>query len=207
MNFQVAEYDLNTLGRDAYASISCKVKGYWSRDSITIYLRRDYKEESAWNAQISYGSGGRDSKEVVSDMEAGRYFAEALTYMCNLADSIISLHVDTLESAYQACVEEYRQAEKLARQAKEAAINADKALGEERAKVIVNEMIAQKFGIASVFARGEDRPVKLEVKTLGSTTFYIAGSRVSKANAIERLASSSERSCALVQSLLRESVE
>ena len=198
MNFQVAEYDLNTLGRDAYASISCKVKGYWSRDSITIYLRRGYGEDSTWNAQISYGSGGRDSKEVVSDMEAGRYFAEALTYMCNLADSIISLHVDTLESAYQACVEEYRQAEKLARQAKEAAINADKALGEERAEVIVNEMIAQKFAVANVFNRGEDRPIKLDVKSYGSTTFYMAGYRVSKAKVLEVLASSSERTSVVV---------
>jgi hypothetical protein len=198
MNFQVAEYDLNTMGRNAHVSISCKVKGYWSRDTITIYIQRGTFGQAGWSASISYGSGGRDTKEVASDMEAGRYFAEALTYMCILADSIISLHVDTLEKAYQACVEEYRQAEKLARQAKEAAINADKALGEERAKVIVNEMIAQKFGIANVFARSEDRPVKLEAKTYGSTTFYIAGSRVSKANAIERLASSSERSSVVV---------
>ena len=72
MNYTIAPFDIKEIGRGNYGSISCKVKGYWSSDTIRIYIQHGMFGSYDWSTSISYGSGGRDTKEVASDTEAGR---------------------------------------------------------------------------------------------------------------------------------------
>lgn len=192
MNYTIADYDLKQLGRGTFHSIQCKVKGYWSRDTITIYIERGWNEKAEWKCRISYGSGGRDTKEVVSDMEAGRYFAEALTAMCNLADEIIT-KVDILEASYQ----EYK-AEVLAecereKAEKQAKIDADEKLGKDMASFLLNAMLEKGDCSVNLFERGSDRPTLVQCIRRNKTTFYIGTVRKAKGEVLAALEKASIR--------------
>ena len=193
-NFTIADFDLNTLGTSSFGSISCMVKGYWSRDAITIYLRREYlgKDEGMWSTSISYGSGGRDSKEVKSDTEAARYFAEALVAMADLADELLT-KADVLEANYQRQMNEYKAAEKARQEAEQAKIDADTALGSSKAKDLVMQLLTARNAYAKMFRRGSDTPISVTVTTREKTLFYISGSRISRNELILKLAESSNR--------------
>lgn len=195
MNYTIAEYDLAELGRSGMNSISCKVKGYWSNDSISLYVRRDlFGNSRNWTVQISHSSGGRDTKEVVSDTEAARYFGEALIAMCNLGDEILK-HKDVLEANYQKQVAEYQEEAARERAAKQAAFDADTAIGAERAREIVEQMALTGNGVVTLLDRGRDcAPNSLRVETRIKTIFYFNGNRISKQGAIMIVAASSARS-------------
>lgn len=192
-DFTIADYDANTLGTSNYSSIRCKVKGYWSSDTITLYIRRGYGKGPQWSTQISYGSGGRDTKEVESDTEAVRYFASALTAMADLADKIEGMS-DLLEANYRAEVERYREIERKEREVREAAIASDAPLGEERAKELIGQLLSKGMGTANLFDRGSDRARPVSVVTRGKTTFYLNGGRIAKNNLIAALSCASARS-------------
>ena len=194
MNYTIADYDIKELGRGTIAFIHCKVKGYWSSDVITIYIERGYKEESAWNARISYGSGGRDSKEVGSDMEAGRYFAEALTAMCNLADELTSsFYKDKLEAAYQNYRAECRAEFEREQAEKQAKIEADEEMGMTLARNMLEIMQQRGHCRVKLYARGSDRPSELYSSRRANVTFYLRGNRISKLDALKALEHSSIR--------------
>ena len=198
MNYTIADYDLKELGRGTFSSITCKVKGYWSRDTITIYIERGWNEKAEWKCRISYGSGGRDTKEVVSDMEAGRNFAEALTAMCNLADELMtSFYVNKLEAAYQ----DYRaelKAEAARKQAEiQALIDADEEMGVINASALLNTMIEKDYCRVNLFPRGCDRPKELYSSRRAKVTFYLDGNRISKADALAAMIKSSVRTSAV----------
>lgn len=192
-NFTIAAYDLSKLGAES-TSISCKVKGYWSRDLITVYVRREYmgKDKGTWNTTISYGSGGREPQEVKSDTEAARYFAEALVAMANLADELMT-KCDMLEANYQRQIEEYAAAEKARQEAKQAKIDADPVLGSDKAKDLVMQLLTARNAYAKMYKRGEDSPYCVTVTTREKTLFYISGSRISRNELVLKLAESSNR--------------
>lgn len=192
MNYTIADYTIESLGR-GMSSISCKVKGYWSRDTITLYVQRGFYGTADWKISMSYGSGGRDTKEVASDTEACRYFAEALVAMCNLADDLM-LRKDRLEDAYQAYAAEIKAENDRINAEKQAKIDADPALGTVKAKEIVGEMLAKQFCVANAFKRGADRPVKIELSTRAKAVFYINGVRTSRTDVVNYLAECSVRS-------------
>lgn len=193
MNYTIDSFDINTLGRSGMTSISCRVKGFWSSDTIRVYLQREYiRNGGDWKASVSYGSGGRDTKDVVSDTEACRYFAEALTAMCDLADQLIA-QKDKLEAAYQQQAAELSAARTAAEQAKQAKIEADPALGLAKARAIVSDMLAKGYCTVSMFARGEDRPQNVSLITGAKSVFYINSNRVGKADVINALATASVR--------------
>lgn len=195
MNYTIAPFDINGIGRGSMFSIHCSVKGYWSRDLITIYIDRGYDKTSAWNARISYGSGGRDSKAVVSDMEAGRYFAEALNAMCNLADELMSEDSKAkLEAAYQEYRAEMRAELERANAEKQAKIDADEELGMTLARNLLENMITKGNCRVNLFARGEDRPSELYSTRRANVTFFLRGNRVSKLDVLKALEHSSIRS-------------
>jgi hypothetical protein len=194
MNYTIDDYDIKELGRGTIASIHCKVKGYWSSHLITIYIERGYNEESVWNARISYGSGGRDSKEVGSDMEAGRYFAEALTAMCNLADELTSsFYAVKLEAAYQDYRAECRAEFEREQAEKQAKIEADEEMGMTLARNMLEIMQQRGHCRVKLFARGSDRPSELYSSRRANVTFYLRGNRISKLDALKALEHSSIR--------------
>ncbi len=193
MNYTIDAFDINTLGRSSTSSIACQVKGYWSSDIIRVYIQRGYIGNSRdWKVSVSYGSGGRDTKVVESDVEATRYFAEALIAMCDLAEQIIA-QKDVLEANYQAQAEEYRAQEEAARAEKQAKIDADPELGIEKAREIVGDMLVKGYCNVNMFERGADRPKLVSLITRGKSVFYIAGNRVGKADVVRALSTSSTR--------------
>ena len=192
MNYTIAPFDIKEIGRGNMFSVRCKVKGYWSSDTITIYIDRGYSPDPAWNARISYGSGGRDSKEVASDMEAGRYFAEALTEMCNLADAIME-QKETLEAAYQEYRAECRAEFEREQAEKQAKIDADEEMGMTLARNMLEIMQQRGHCRVKLFARGSDRPSELYSSRRANVTFFLRGNRISKLDALKALQHSSIR--------------
>lgn len=196
MNYTIAPFDIKEIGRGTMFSIRCKVKGYWSSDTITIYIDRGFSKDPAWNARISYGSGGRDSKEVESDMEAGRYFAEALTAMCNLADELMSEDSKVaLEASYQDYRAECRAEYEREQAEKQAKIEADEQLGMTLARSILEQMVTKDYCGVKLFARGSDTPRRLYSSRRSKVTFYLAGDRISKLEALKALEQASIRTC------------
>lgn len=190
--FKIAEYDLEQIGRCSTSSIRCKVTGFWSGDSISIYIHRDLLERAAkWKFTLSNSSGGRDTKEVESDAVAYKNFAAAMNAMCDL---ILELEgqVPVLEQHYQAMREELRlerEAEKAAEQAK---FDADLPLGADTAEVLVNSMTTTNSHIKG-YRRGQDRPVMVNAVTRMKTKYYMGGSVISKKDLIAQLAEFSSR--------------
>lgn len=199
MNYTIDSFDINTLGRSGMTSIACRVKGYWSSDTIRVYLQRDYiRNGGDWKASVSYGSGGRDTKVVESDTEACRYFAEALVAMCDLADFLIA-QKDKLEAAYRQQADELAAARAAAELAKQAKIEADPAIGTAKARGIVGEMLAKRYCTVNMFERGADRPTLVSLVTGAKSVFYIAGNRVGKADVVAALSRASTRTAFLEQ--------
>jgi len=88
---------LENIGISGFHMIPIKVKGFWCSDSIRVTVRRYRKQH--WNVSISHSSGGRDTKEVESDIEAAENFAEGLMFAVSIAKNIEST-LSELEKVY-----------------------------------------------------------------------------------------------------------
>lgn len=193
MNYTIAPFDIKEIGSGHSGSIACKVKGYWSSDTIRIYIQRGMFGSSCdWSTSVSYGSGGRDTKEIVSDTEAARYFAEALIEMCNLADAIME-QKETLEAAYQDYRAECRAEFEREQAEKQAKIEADEAMGMTLARNMLEIMQQRGHCRVKLFARGSDRPSELYSSRRANVTFFLRGNRISKLDALKTLEQSSIR--------------
>ena len=202
MNYTINEYDLNELGASGMGRITARVKGYWSSDPITAYFNRNmYGQKDGWKVTLSHSSGGRDNKEVESDIDASRNFALAMIALAEEAERIITTQQDVLEAAYQKRREEYRIREEQEQAAKQRAIDEDTPLGKVEAELMVNE-IAAKAGDtyydalrASVFRRSKFSEIHVyATRGIKKVTFRLAGRRIAKADLIAELANCSSRS-------------
>ena len=164
-------FTINLNGRDLDESIgsgfsfSVKVKGFWSSDSISVYINRSMFSDgnsatgfsSAYKISVSHSSGGRDSKEVADDIEAEHYFGEALIGVAKYIREEIQPRIPAWERMYQ----EERAAERAeieaAKKEQQAKIDADPEVGEQQAKVyahmirgaVINEVILYERGYAN----------------------------------------------------------
>ena len=163
-------FTINLNGRDldesigSNLSIGVKVKGFWSSDSIHVYINRSmFSDEnsangfsSAYKISVSHSSGGRDSKEVPDDVEAEQYFGEALIGVTKFIREEIQPRIPAWERLFQ---EEERAAERAdieAAKEQQAKIDADQEVGEQQAKVyahmirgaVINEVVLYERGYA-----------------------------------------------------------
>ena len=151
-------FTINLNGRDLEESIGSgfsfgvKVKGFWSNDSIHVYINRsmftDKKSSTGFSPEykisVSHSSGGRASKEVADDVEAEQYFGEALIGVTKFIREEIQPRIPAWERMYQ----EERAAER-------AEIEAAKK--EQQAKVyahmirgaVINEVVLYERGYAN----------------------------------------------------------
>lgn len=202
MNYEITQArTIEQLGRENGGTISFKVRGYWSQDSITIYVSRGWSVDPRWSASISHSSGGRSPKEVASDSEAVRYFAETLAAAADYVDSVIA-QADGLEEFYQ----EQRAADKIERDlaaaAKQALIDADEAIGTVRAKAIVDQFSAESVlnpyrGATREFkVRGGDGNKVYTAVSRDKTKFYYGNGNgvISRKDLIAAIAESSAAS-------------
>ena len=194
-NFTIHPYDLEDIGRNGYGSINCKIKGYWSSNPITLYINREgwSSKTPQWNVTMSHSSGGREPKEVASDMEAAINFADAMRELAIIGRDLLLTYGDTLESFYQQQCEVYRIQREAERDALAAKVEADPAMGPEAAAAIINNMALGHQPVVSFFIRGSDRTNTVQVIIREKTKFYLNKQPVSKKAATEALAALSMR--------------
>ena len=187
--YKIAEYDLEQIGRNGMGSIRCKVTGFWSGDSITLYVNRDFGK--GWKITLSNSSGGRDTDEVADDMVAYKNFAAAMDAMCDVG-KMIRMNVPTLEAAYQAQRAIDKAEHEAERAAQAAAFEADERLGDVAATLLVDEMITTGKSLRA-FRRADNWAIEVTVARREKTKFYHAGSIIAKKALIEKLAEYSHR--------------
>lgn len=201
MNYTSTFTSVEDLDPSGYSSIDFKVKGYWSSSPITLYVRRNIfkavEDVGTWSVDISHSSGGRDSKEVATDAEAVRYFAEAMIAAADLADMIMS-NADVLEQRYQ----DYRAKQKAEFEAERAAVEAKKEadvpLGEVKATALVARMVAGEISQVACYARGSDRPSPLTCTIRMKAKLYFNGGIIAKKDAIAMLTNASARTHVII---------
>ena len=152
-------------------SIGVKVKGFWSNDSINLYINRRILEDtssqigfsSAYKISVSHSSGGRDENEVPDDVDAEQYFGEALIGVAKFVREEIQPRLAMWERLFQ----EERAAERAeieaAKKEQQAKIDADQEVGEQQAKVyahmlrgaVINEVVLydRGFGYQQTISR------------------------------------------------------
>jgi len=176
---------LDQLADRGSANLEVAVHGFWSTESINIYVKRGYSDAGVWETQVSHSSGGRDKKEVESDTQAERNFAKALCAACDWADIFMADYGAGLELAYQ-MTREADKAERLA------LIENDPALTVGEARIMMSRM---EHGDVSyrVFNRGADRAfhngmlVSCRKTRSGAAQFRFAGQVVSRDHLLCRL--------------------
>ena len=204
--FTIAPYALDEIGTSGYGRITAKVLGYWSSDSITLYIKREFKWDperkgtGEWTAQVSHSSGGRDTDEVASDLDATINFAAAMVALAELGKSILA-RTEGLETAYQ-CERARRQAELLAeKEALAVAVAADPECGQAAAKLAVDARMSLArnghYNEVVAFQRGTEhnskRIVFQRTPRGGVVRITINGQPSSRAEAIQVIAESSQR--------------
>ena len=158
--------------KSGYISFRIKVQGYWSQESICLRINRKYSwqgvEEGAWVAELSHSSGGRDTKEVESDLDAEINFGNALVKTAEFA-RIVLLEAAKFEEIYQAHRKEVADAHEAKMAAQRAAAELDAPMSASDAKKFVLRAIAgaksNSTGKAAIrtFVRGTDRKVVFTV--------------------------------------------
>jgi len=192
--YKIAEYDLVNIGRNGMGSIRCKVTGFWSGDSITLYIDRRFSTatEPGWRITLSNSSGGRDTDEVADDLDAYKNYAAALEAMCDVG-KMVRMELPKMEAAYQVQREADRQEREAQKAAEQAIIDADERLTEVGATLLVEEM-ALTGAYAHAFYRGGDHPRLVECVRREKTKYYFGGSIIAKKALITKLAEMSARS-------------
>lgn len=158
-----------------YCTTSFKVEGYWS-ETITLYVRSDCSEYNTGEfIKISTSSGGRDTKEVESDIEAYRNFAETLLQVTKVAE-IVELNKEKIlaaaEKRRKARMEQIRKE----REELENLVKQDTPMTESDAKRML-EQIFEK-GHATLLIRGTKKPVSAFIyeTRMGTRKFSIKNS-------------------------------
>lgn len=187
--YKIAEYDLEQIGRNGMGSVRCKVTGFWSGDSITLYVSRDYG--GGWKITVSNSSGGRDTDEIADDMVAYKNYAAALEAMCDVGN-MIKMNVPVLEAALEAQRAIDRAEREAEKAAQAAAYEADERLGDVAATLLVDDMAATGKPVRA-FRRADNWAIEVTVARREKTKFYHAGSTISKKDLIAKLAEYSHR--------------
>lgn len=159
------------------ARVSYKVKGYWSADTITVYVRKDFIGTTRGNGivvNVSHSSGGRDTDEVKQDFEAVQYFAEALNDASKVAEFLFN-ESDALVHSYDRYCEELLAEDARQREAVAAKIAADTLVGDKEAKKLVERVVKE------VTISGSDVTIMARKRGFDSlSTFKLkAGQRIS----------------------------
>ena len=193
--------DIITQDNDGRISISLKVFGYWPFEMITVYASRMYRgtNNKSWKITITHGSGGRDTAEVESDTVAFENFGKAILEAARVARAL-ELHIPELEAGYQRGLKKYELEQEEKRKLLQAAVDADPAIGLERASNIVSEMIQElhstKFASKrSFYLRGSESQVAIFRVKMGKTrpVFRVNGSTTTKKGFVDLIASVSAR--------------
>jgi len=200
--YTINEYDLRDIACHGFGSISCRVHGYWSSDSISLVIdrQRSYVDgilTANWRISLSHSSGGRDSKVVKQDMDASINFAAGLVAMAELGKNLMSDQtVQCMELWYQEKIQEMKAQEAQDKIARLKRYNEDTSYGYYRATDLVegwhhHTHYGEKF---RAYQRGTDVIVTFRIDKKINKTYWVSGNRVSKEKFLVQLAGCSTRS-------------
>ena len=201
-NFTINTEYLESSIRTGHARATVKVKGYWSSDSITLYVRRDWSGMkdggSNWSVEISHSSGGRDTKEVACDLEAETYYGEALIGLAQYGRELQERFPE-FEEKYQAYTKELREEQelkaKIAAEEKAARLAVDSAIGKNAAAVLDMLTYVKRESYLGLVALGEDKVTSRASFNQGMRMgFRLNGRTISRKKLIEVIASCSVNS-------------
>lgn len=181
--------DAAKIGSNGRHTVRCKVVGFWT-DVITMYVDRDYST-NGWKINLSHSSGGRDTKEVESDIEAEINFANAIIAIAQFGKEI-EQHFEEFETFYQAAMIKNRAEWEAEKKAKQELIDSDATMSEADAVSLIDAMTEAKEIRAVV--RGSDSFKTVTCVVGGNKTFYVSGKRMSKKDIIALLTASSHKS-------------
>ncbi len=197
-NFEINASNIETSVRSGYARATVKVKGYWSGDSITLYLERGRFGSKEWGISISHSSGGRDTKEVQCDIAAETNFGQALVAIAQYAREL-KARFPEFEAQYQEYVAELKAESVRLAEVRDGRIAAYEPVGDAIAKNLADQLF---FGQAlKARVRGWDESystVTFSKSLRGKTMFYVGGSVTSKKVFISKLAEMSKSSIQMV---------
>lgn len=198
------EYDkekLENIGSNGGAtSINFTVNGFWSYETVYVFVERAYRRkenrevEFYWNARISWGSGGRDTKTVPSDIEAARNFALAVQAAADVA-AYVESNTEKFEENYRIYTQKLLEEETERERQRQEKIDNDTKVGLVAAKQLVEEiMSADKYGFyVSARVRGTNQivPFRVERTSEKRYSFYLH-QRVTREEWIQSLANTAE---------------
>ena len=183
--------DAAKIGSNGRHTVHCKVLGFWPTDVITMYVERWGYNTNSWKIKISHSSGGRDTKEVESDIEAEINFANAIIALAQFGKEI-EQHFEEFETFYQAAMIKCRAEWEAERKAKQELIDSDVTMSEADAVSLIDAMTEAKEIRAVV--RGSDSHKTVTCIVGGNKTFYVSGKRMAKKDIIALLTASSHKS-------------
>lgn len=222
----IQDLSLEDIGRRGGSAVHVYVHGFWG-DVMTLYVRREYDFAASkahlgmneqpecykWKVEMTHSSGGRDTGEVASDLDAHVNFAQGVLAGVQRGREILA-QVAELEAWYQKqqAQEEAKRAELKAEAEKaeaEKAAAADPALGEEAAAQLVAAVAGQvnrrdEKVIVAITRGASDKAVlekhyqavtaySVRAGRDGVVRFFKAGCVISRSKAIEELATYSHR--------------
>lgn len=176
-------YTINLNGRDLDASIytgfsfSVKIRGYWSIESINVYVSRnmfvDETCETGYTISMSHSSGGRDKNEVADDVEAEQYYGEALIGVAKFVREEIQPRLPMWERMYQEERAAKRAEIEAAKKEQQAKVDADTEVGEKEAKVYAHMLRGGVISEVVLFERGNasSQTISRSVRPSGQVHF------------------------------------
>ena len=179
--------------------IKFKVEGFWSQDPIYIWAHNGWRDGIKFD--INWSTGGRDREELSSDTKATRNFALALQHAVTLTEKL-----EEMKPEFDKAMAEKEEREMLEAQQREdirlAKVAADTPRGEELAKEIIEslrESALSNYSESAMFKayrRGTDSTIGFKAYQTrgGLVRFEVDGWKVSKKDALKKLANSSHRS-------------
>lgn len=195
-DFGSANYILTTtVSNSGEVTISAAVKGFWSMDTISAYVRCQSFKGIEWTYSISTSSGGRDPNVVESDIEAYANYAEALLavtqelekHKANAAErtAMFQAYLDKIEADYEA-----------QKKAKQEAWESETPIPLDVAKNIINELSAKAkvsrddVGTMTIYQRGTKGTRQTDVAVVMNSrnrSFFIGCQRFSYDDLLEEL--------------------
>jgi hypothetical protein len=199
--YTINEYDLKEISRHGWGSISCRVHGYWSSDSISLVINRNVKYTDGdltftWRISLNHSSGGRDPEVVEQDTDASVNFAAGLVAMATLGKKLMSGEtVQCMELWHQEHIQEMKAQEAADNIIRKERYNADTAYGYFRATDLLEGWHHHTAYWAKfrAYERGTDTVVTFKVGKKINKTYWVSGQRVSKENFLVKLAGCSNR--------------
>tara|TARA_R110000868_G_scaffold1432_1_gene11251 strand:+ start:163 stop:777 length:615 start_codon:yes stop_codon:yes gene_type:complete len=202
-NFTITPFDISANG--GYLRAPVKVKGYWSNDAITAYIQRQSAwtleggTEFSWKASITHSSGGRDTAEVESDLDAALNFSEAMASLALYTKEFLDANVDQLEETFlinrALAKKEYEEHAAAQKKAEEDRIAVDVQITKDAADALFASVESGKT--VQLYTRGSLHGKNVSMKNWGNKSFYINHDRVSKKKVKELLVVASARSAVM----------